>query len=106
LRPLEPGTGDADDPKGFGYGVPFEVECAVGGARRLLVVSRTRPAQGFGHDYPADRAWQAIYGHAAYNSFPRHARSLDVGLVRDSGELVSVAGATEFFQLVEKVEGS
>jgi Ser/Thr protein kinase RdoA (MazF antagonist) len=106
LRPLEPGTGDADDPKGFGYGVPFEVECAVGGAQRSLVVSRTRPAQGFGHDYPADRAWQAIYGHAAYNSFPQHARSLDVGIVRDSGELVSVAGATEFFQLVEKVEGS
>jgi Ser/Thr protein kinase RdoA (MazF antagonist) len=106
LRPLEPGTDAADDPKGFGYGVPFEVECAVGGVRRSFVVSRTRPAKGFGHDYPADRAWQAIYGHAAYNSFPRHARSLDVGIVRDSGELVSVADATEFFQLVEKVEGS
>jgi len=38
---------------------------------RSLVVSRTRPAKGFGHDYPADRAWQARYGHAAYNSFPR-----------------------------------
>jgi hypothetical protein len=49
-----------DDPKGFGYGVPFEVECRVGGQRRMLVVSRTRPAQGFGHDYPADRAWQAL----------------------------------------------
>jgi Ser/Thr protein kinase RdoA (MazF antagonist) len=106
LRPLAPGTDDTDDPKGFGYGVPFEVECVVGGAQRSLVVSRTRPAKGFGHDYPADRAWQAIYGHAAYNSFPQHARSLDVGIVRESGELVSVADATEFFQLVEKVEGS
>src|SRR4030095_2478210 len=73
---------------------------------RSLVVSRTRPAQGFGHDYPADRAWQALYGHAAYNSFPRHARSLDVGIVRESGELVSVSDATEFCQLVEKVEGT
>ena len=106
LRPLKAGTDAADDPKGFGYGVPFEVECVVGGVPRSLVVSRTRPAQGFGHDYPADRAWQALYGHAAYNSFPRHARSLDVGIVRGSGELASVADATEFFQLVEKVDGT
>lgn len=95
----------ADDPKAFGYGVPFEIECLVAGEPRQLVVSRTRPVQGFSHDYPADRAWQALYAHAAYNSFPRHVRSLDVGFVRESGDLVSAAGATEFFQLVEKASG-
>jgi hypothetical protein len=104
LRRLGGATG-VEDPKGFGYGVPFEVECVVDGAPRAFVVSRTRPAQGFGHDYPADRAWQAVYGHHAYNSFPRHARSIDVGIVRASGRLESVADATEFFQLVEKVAG-
>jgi hypothetical protein len=103
LRSL--GDGAAADPKGFGYGVPFEVECRVGGQTRRLVVSRTRPAQGFGHDYPADRAWQALYGHAAYNDFPRHARSLDVGFVRASGEMVSASDAVDFFQLVDKIEG-
>jgi Phosphotransferase enzyme family len=106
LRPLAEKDVDGVDPKGFGYGVPFEVECVVGGRPRSLVVSRTRPAQGFGHDYPADRAWQALYAHPAYNSFPGHARSLDVGIVHASGELTSVADATEFFQLVEKVEGT
>jgi Ser/Thr protein kinase RdoA (MazF antagonist) len=106
VRPLEPKNDAEDDPKGFGYGVPLEVECVVGGATRSLVISRTRPAQGFGHDYPADRAWQALYAHPAYNTFPRHARSLDVGIVHGSGELASVADATEFFQLVEKVDGS
>ena len=106
LKPLKAGADEADDPKGFGYGVPFEVECVVGGVPRSLVVSRTRPAKGFGHDYPADRAWQALYGHEAYNSFPRHARSIDVGIVRGSGELASVADAGEFFQLVEKVDGA
>jgi hypothetical protein len=95
-----------DDPKGFGYGVPFEIECRVDGVTRRFVVSRTRPAHGFGHDYPADRAWQALYGHAAYNSFPRHVRSVDVGFVRASGRLVSAADATDFFQLVEKAEGT
>lgn len=96
----------ASDPKRFGYGVPFEVDCRVDGVPRQFVVSRTRPAQGFGHDYLADRAWQALYGHEAYNSFPRHVRSLDVGFVRRSGELVSAADATDFFQLVEKAEGT
>ena len=105
VRPL--GASDTGtDPKHFGYGVPFEVECRIDGTTRRFVVSRTRPAQGFGHDYPADRAWQALYGHAAYNSFPRHVRSVDVGFVRASGELVSAADATDFFQLVEKAEGT
>ena len=105
MRPLTGGRDEAGDPKGFGYGMPFEVECLVDGVVRRFVVARTRPARGFGHDYPADRAWQALYGHTAYNSFPRHVRSVDVGFVRASGELVSVADATDFFQLVEKAEG-
>jgi Phosphotransferase enzyme family len=94
-----------DDPKGFGYGVPFQIDCVVAGRPRSIVVSRTRPASGFGHDYAADRAWQALYGHAAYNGFPRHARSLDVGFIRGNGEMVSAADAVDFFQLVEKVDG-
>jgi aminoglycoside phosphotransferase (APT) family kinase protein len=85
--------------------VPLEIECAVGGAPRRLVLSRTRPTQGFGHDYPADRAWQALYAHTAYNSFPRHVRSLDVGFRRASGALVSAGDAAEFFQLVEWADG-
>ena len=105
LQPLKAAAGEELDPKGFGYGVPFEVECLVGGAPRAFVVSRTRPARGFGHDYPADRAWQALYAHEAYNSFPRHVRSLDVGFERASGELVSAGDAHEFFQLVEKAAG-
>jgi len=105
-HPLGAADGVPDDPKGFGYGIPFEVRCLVDGRPRAFVVSRTRPAQGFGHDYPADRAWQALYGHHAYNSFPRHVRSVDVGCLRASGELVSVRDAPEFFQLVEKAEGT
>jgi hypothetical protein len=104
VRPLG-AAGDVDDPKGLGYGAPFEVECVVGGVPRSYVVSRTRPAHGYGHDYAADRAWQALYGHEAYNTFPAHVRSVDVGFVRTSGEMVSAGDATQFFQLVEKAEG-
>jgi len=106
LRPLGGPDAEGRDPKGFGYGVPFEVECVVNGSGRSLVVARTRAAQGFGHDYPEDRAWQALYSHRAYNSFPAHVRSLDVGFMRESGELVSAGDATEFFQLVEKADGA
>jgi aminoglycoside phosphotransferase (APT) family kinase protein len=105
VRPLGSTHGDDRDPKGLGYGTPLEVECLVAGAPRQLVLSRTRPTQGFGHDYPADRAWQALYGHAAYNGFPRHVRSLDVGFARAAGALVSAADAVEFFQIVEKAPG-
>jgi Ser/Thr protein kinase RdoA (MazF antagonist) len=104
-RPIG-GADTPGDPKQFGYGAPFEIECRVEGATRRFVMSSTRPAKGFGHDYPADRAWQALYGHGAYNSFPQHVRSVDVGFVRRSGELVSVADATNFFQLVEKADGT
>jgi hypothetical protein len=105
LRPLGGSDSGAEDPKGFGYGVPLEVECVVNGSVRNLVMARTRVAQGFGHDYPADRAWQALYAHVAYNSFPAHVRSLDVGFARESGSLVSAGDAVEFFQLVEKAAG-
>jgi aminoglycoside phosphotransferase (APT) family kinase protein len=104
IRPLGDES-SAGDPKGLGYGAPFEIECVVDGVRRELVVSRTRPTAGFGHDYAADRAWQALQGHVAYNDFPRHVRSVDVAFARASGELVSAADATEFFQLVDKAEG-
>jgi len=94
------------DPKGFGYGQPFQVHCLVDGGPRSLIVARTRPVQGFGHDYPEDRAWQALYAHRAYNTFPGHVRSLDVGFRRPDGTLVSAGDAAEFFQLVEKADGA
>jgi hypothetical protein len=85
--------------------VPLAVRCRVGDETRELIVARTRPVKGFGHDYPADRAWQALYAHVACNGFPRHVRSLDVGFLRASGELVSAGDATELFQVVEKAQG-
>jgi hypothetical protein len=105
LRPLKGILGEEENPKGFGYGMPFEVECLVGGEPKSFVLARSRPERGFGHDYPADRAWNALWAHGAYNVFPRHVESHDVGFCRRTGELVSAADAVEFFQLVEKAEG-
>src|SRR4051794_19983850 len=82
VRPLA--GSDGDDVKSFGYGGPLSVRCRIAGKDGELVIARTRPVSGFGHDYPADRAWQALFSHGAYNTFPRHARSIDVGCLRGS----------------------
>ncbi|MBI4611686.1 MAG: phosphotransferase [Candidatus Rokubacteria bacterium] len=105
LRPLKGAIAEGDDPKAYGYGMPFEIECLVDGEPRKFVLSRARPERGFGRDYPADRAWSALWAHGAYNVFPRHVTSHDVGFRRRSGEMVSAGDAVEFFQLVEKAEG-
>lgn len=106
LRPLKGGLGEERDPKAFGYGVPLEVECLVGGEPRQFVLAQTRPEEGFGHEFVADRAWAALWAHGAYNALPRHVRSWDVGFVRPTGELVPAGDALEFFQLVEKADGA
>ena len=41
LRSLA-GAGTSTDPKGLGYGVPFEVECVAGGRLRSGIVVRRR----------------------------------------------------------------
>lgn len=105
LRPLG-GPGREGDLKAFGYGGPLEVECLVMGEPKSFVITRCRSEEGFGHDYPADRAWAALWGHAAYNNLPRHVRSLDVGFPRPDGKLVSASDAMEFFQVVEKADGT
>ena len=64
------GEGQGEDPKGFGYGVPLEVECVVAGGHAGWWSPAPEPAQGFGHDYPADRAWQALYGHTRLQRLP------------------------------------
>src|SRR5262245_22022904 len=43
LRSL--GGAVVDDPKGFGYGVPFEVECRVGVRRRTVVRSEEHTSE-------------------------------------------------------------
>ncbi len=90
--------------KGYGYGVPLLIEFEAGGEQRRAVLATTSPGP-FGHEHMADRAQMLLWDHRAYNLLPRHARSLDVGAFRASGDLVSLGDAEEFFLLVEHVAG-
>jgi len=91
--------------KEYGYGHPVKVEFTVRGERRAAVLETTSPGP-FGHEHMADRAQMMLWDHGAYNSLPRHARSLDVGAFDRKGNLLSVGNAEEFFLLVEHVEGT
>lgn len=70
FRPLKGALGEEEDPKGFGYGMPFEVECLVDGEPRSFVLAQSRPEHGYGHDYPADRAWNALWAHGGLQRVP------------------------------------
>ncbi len=91
--------------KGFGFGTPYLVEYAVRGGEKKSVVLGTMRRGGFGHDFPCDRAHSLLLAHSTFNRLPRHVRSIDVGIFTKNGELKSVGGFSEFFILLDKVEG-
>jgi Phosphotransferase enzyme family len=90
--------------KGYGYGVPIQVEYEVSGHRRKAVLETISPGP-FGHEHMADRAQVHLWSHQAFNRLPRHVRSLDVGGFQQDGKLLSLAQLEELFVLMEHVEG-
>jgi hypothetical protein len=90
--------------KGYGYGTPILVEYEVQGRRERAVVHTVRPGP-FGHEHMADRAQSLLWDHAAFNTLPRHVRSIDVGAFRTNGTAVSLGDAQEFFTLTTYGEG-
>jgi len=95
---------EGDDLKGFGYGAPLFLEYEVSGLRKKAVLETMAPSS-YGHDHFSDRAQAILWEHAAFNSLPRHVRSLDSGAFTGSGRIVSTGSAEEFFLLTEYVEG-
>ncbi|MEM3769944.1 MAG: aminoglycoside phosphotransferase family protein [Candidatus Bathyarchaeia archaeon] len=93
------------DLKGFGYGIPYVIEFRVKGEVKRVVLETMHP-EGFGHDFPSDRAQILLWQHSAFNKLNRHVRSVDVGAFTvDGKKLKSLGDAGEFFILTEFVEG-
>jgi hypothetical protein len=101
---ITPLGGGRQGDKGYGYGIPLRVDYEVSGVAQRAVIESVRPGP-FGHEHMADRAQQLLWAHDTFGRLPRHARSLDVGAVRASGELVPLGNAEELFMLAEFVEG-
>lgn len=101
---VTPLGGGRQGDKGYGYGVPLRIDYEMEGEARRGVIESVRPGP-FGHEHMADRAQQLLWAHAAFAHLPRHVRSLDVGAVRENGELVPLGNAEELFMLAEFIEG-
>jgi len=93
------------DLKGFGYGVPYVIEFRFKNEVRRVVLETMR-SEGFGHDFPSDRAQILLWQHSAFNKLPRHVRSIDVGAFAvDGKDIKSLGKCGEFFLLTEYVDG-
>jgi hypothetical protein len=101
---VTPLGGGRQGEKGYGYGVPLRVDYELQGEPRRAVVESVRPGP-FGHEHMADRAQLVLWAHHAFGLLPGHVRSLDVGAVRATGELVPLGTAEELFMLAEFVDG-
>ena len=101
---VTPLGGGRQGDKGYGYGIPLRVDYELDGTARRAVIESVRPGP-FGHEHMADRAQLLLWAHHAFGALPRHVASLDVGAVRESGELVPLGNAEELFMLAEFVEG-
>ena len=107
LRPLGGPDAEGRDPKGFGYGVPFEVECVVSGTVRSLVVARTRAVAGLRPRLPGGPGVAGPLRPPRLQQLSRLTSAASTwASCSESGALVSAGDATEFFQLVEKAEGA
>jgi aminoglycoside phosphotransferase (APT) family kinase protein len=101
---VTPLGGGRQGDKGYGYGIPLRIDYKLHGEPRRAVAESVRPGP-FGHEHMADRAQSLLWAHHAFGRLPRHVRSLDVGAVRATGELVPLGTAEELFMLAEFVEG-
>jgi len=68
-------------------------------------VLKTFRGQGFGHDYPSDRANVVIRSLLDYNLLPNHIRAIDVGSIQDDDSLLSVGKPKDFFIIMEEAKG-
>lgn len=97
--------GEPEEGKGFGYGVPLQVDYETDAGHAQTAVLHTMGPGSFGHEHMADRARILLWSHQAFNRLPRHVRSLDVGGFEFRGGLISLGGVEELCLLTEYADG-
>lgn len=107
IEPLGP---DADPAPGatakaVGYGQPVHVSLIGPDGAPLELVWRTANADELGHDRRSDRAAEALLAYDDFANIPRHVAPLDVGVIRRSGELVSIRDYDELYLLTPYARG-
>lgn len=96
---------EGETAKELGYGHPIRIELSLpdGSAHDLVLhVIRGDP---YGHDRRADRVAEVVLAADTSGRVPGHVRVTDVGVLKDAGPLVSLAGTGEPYLLTEWIEG-
>ena len=86
-------------------GSGFLIEMKTSGGEKSYVV-KTLISEGFGHDYPSDRAAVFLLDLDEYRSLPQHVEAVDVLAEMEDGTVKSIGGGIEYYLLMEKVEGT
>jgi hypothetical protein len=86
--------------QGTGFLVELETDKGVSS----YVVKSLIP-EGFGHDYPSDRAAVFLLDLDEYKNLPKHVKALDVLAEMEDGSVKSIGGGKEYYLLMEKGEG-
>jgi aminoglycoside phosphotransferase (APT) family kinase protein len=69
-------------------------------------VLKTLREQGFGHDYPSDRANVVIRSLLDYNLLPNHIKAMNVGSIQENDSLLSIGKPKDFFIIMEEAKGT
>jgi len=84
----------------------FLIKAKDRGGQEKRYILKTLRGQGFGHDYPADRANVVIRSLMDYNLLPNHIKAIDVGSLQDDDSLLSVGKPKDFFIILEEGKGT
>lgn len=85
-------------------GSGFLVELRTLSGTECYVIKSLIP-EGFGHDYPSDRAAVFLLDLDEFNTFPAHVKAIDVLAEMEDGSVKSVGGGREYYLLMEQGKG-
>ena len=93
--------------KKLGHGVHgsgFLVEIKTAKGIKSYVVKTLAP-EGFGHEYPSDRAGIFLLDLDEFNNLSKHVKAVDVLSELKDGSIKSIGGGKEYYLLMERGEG-
>ena len=86
------------------HGSGFLVEIIKKKGTESYVVKTLMP-EGFGHEYPSDRAGIFLLDLDEFNNLSKHVKAVDVLSELKDGSIKSIGGGKEYYLLMEKGEG-
>jgi len=86
--------------QGSGFLVEMQTDAGV-----QSYVVKSLLSEGFGHDYPSDRAAVFLLDLDEYRNLPNHVKATDVLAEMEDGTVKSIGGGKEYYLMMEKVEG-